>query len=127
MNDMSKHAAYEEAYAAAMRALAKKEKRTGTVFPTRQDYEQKHQRTRKAGAESVAMVRILAERNASTLELAEAVGIDPNPASWRLRGLWRGKYVDMVGTAPSTGQGVQTVWALGPRGKEWLERYGVTV
>jgi len=115
--------AYEEAYAAAMQALAEKEGRTGTCFKPRQDYEQKHQRTRKAGKDTLAMMRILAERNASTVELAEAVGIHPNPASWRLRGLWRGKYVEMVGSVPSTGSGIATVWALGPRGNEWLERY----
>jgi hypothetical protein len=126
MNLINPRAAYEEAYAAAMLALAKKEGHTGTCFRPAQDYEAKHQRTRKAGEETVMMVSALTERNASTLELAKLAGISPDSASWRLRGLWRGKYVDMVGTAPSTGQGVQTVWALGPRGKEWLERYGVT-
>jgi hypothetical protein len=127
MNLMNPRAAYEDAYAAAMFALTRREGHTATCFKPTQDYEAKHQRTRKAGEATVTMVAALTEQNASTVELARLAGIGADSASWRLRGLWRGKYVDMVGTAPSTGQGHQTVWALGPRGREWLERYGVTV
>jgi hypothetical protein len=123
----AEYIAWETKLGADMLALARKEGHTGTCFKPAQDYEAKHQRTRRAGEATVTMVAALTERNASTVELAKLAGISADSASWRLRGLWRGKYVYMVGTAPSTGQGHQTVWALGPRGKEWLERYGVTV
>jgi hypothetical protein len=120
MNVRAKHIAYEKAYAAAMLALARKE---GHV-PVPPELGQKpppRKYGKTAGDETRAIMRVLAERKALTSELAKSAGCSANSASSRLCGLLNGDYVKVV---QRTRKGHE--WALGPRGKEWLERYGVT-
>jgi hypothetical protein len=119
---------YEEAYSAKMRDLAVKEGHI-PVPPTLGAKPATRVGGKTATPETITIMRTLAQRKAYTQELAEVANITSESASSRLESLRRTGVARVVGTALNrTPMARKThLWALGPKGREWLERYGVAV
>ena len=79
---------------------------------------------RNASPETLRMMRLLAEGDYSTVELAEICGITPDAASWRLSSLWRGRFLDKAGETGAEGRRRSSmIYTRGPRMDEWLAAY----
>ena len=79
---------------------------------------------RNASPETLRMMRLLSEKDYSTVELAEICGITPDAASWRLSSLWRGRFLDKTGETGAEGRRRSSmIYTRGPRMDAWLAAY----
>ena len=123
MNVMNPRAAYEEAYAAAMLALAKKEGRTGTHWNEKPGPVDARCVTKFASEETVVAVKLIMERPRTSEQISAILGIKPHSVSNRFASLTRSEVVKVIGTVRSgKWQQERNIWGPGPGVDEWLER-----
>jgi DNA-binding HxlR family transcriptional regulator len=123
----AEYVAWETKIGDDMLSLARKEGRA-PMLPTLGAKPAPRVGGKTATPETITIMRTLAEREAYTHELAEVANITSESASSRLEALRRTGVVKVAGTALNrTKMARKThLWALGPKGEAWLERYGVT-
>jgi hypothetical protein len=114
----------ETQWAIAMEWLAKKEGRT-KVLPQASDT-QKHRPgvKRNCSPETLKMMRMIAERQYSTRQLARLTGISTDQVSWRLMSMVRNDF--LAKGEPDIGTKYQrpcATFKAGPRMGEWLKTY----
>ena len=95
----------EEAWGALVLAAVRAEGHGPTVWKQNSsgDVRPGRRRVANAGPATVGMMRLIAQGHHSTRELAEAMGISVDEASWRLRSLWKLGYIEKAGMTEANG------------------------
>mgnify|MGYP001810103392 CR=1 FL=1 len=123
MNVMSKHIAYEEAYAAAMRALAQKEGRVGLLPKSWGDEEAHKCATKHASQATVRAIQMIAERPMTSAQISNLLGLPQHSVTNRLASLHRTGVVSVVGhKRQGKWQQLHNIWGPGPEMQAWLAR-----
>jgi predicted HTH transcriptional regulator len=116
-------AAYEEAYAAAMRALAKKEGRVGLLPRSEVEQEAHKCATKWASEDTARAIQMIAERPMTSAQLCELLGITQHSVTNRLASLQRAGVVSVVGRKKQgKWQQYHNIWGPGPEAQTWLAR-----
>jgi predicted HTH transcriptional regulator len=116
-------AAYEEAYAAAMRALAKKEGRVGLLPRSEIEQEAHKCATKWASEDTFEAVKMLVERPMTSAQISNLLGIPQHSITNRLASLQRAGVVSVVGRKKQgKWQQYHNIWGPGPEAQAWLAR-----